>query len=166
MDGRALRRMLSGVVAAVAVATTSVAAVVPATTAGAGDYRFKRTEKCMMRKINHARANHGLRRLRWDKQLGYVGRRHARAMADARAIWDDPDLGNKVTRWRSVGENSGMAGGCKKLFWAFMRSPSHRANILGHYRYVGVGTDRAGGSLYAAQVFEYRRDPGNVWRYP
>lgn len=31
---------------------------------------------------------------------------------------------------------------------------------------MGVGTQRRNGRLYVHQVFEYRRNPGNVWQFP
>ena len=41
-------------------------------TSSASRYRFKRGERCIMRRINRVRARQGLHRLRADKQLGYV----------------------------------------------------------------------------------------------
>jgi uncharacterized protein YkwD len=131
-----------------------------------GRYRFKHSERCFMRKINNIRARHGLGRLRWDKQLGVVGRKHARKMArTASGIWHD-DIGSKVTRWNSLGQNTGMGGGCKRMTRAFMHSPSHRSNYLGSWRHVGVGVAKYNGSTYVQQVFESRRDPGNIWHRP
>lgn len=132
--------------------------------AGSG-YRWKAKERCLLKKANRARANHGKRKLGWDKQLGYVARLHAQEMAGARSIWHD-DIGSKVTRWRSLGQNVGRAGGCKSLFRVLMRSSGHRANILGSWRFMGFGTKRAGGKLYVSQIFESRRDPGNIYHYP
>ena len=50
-----------------------------------------------MKKINKARARHGLRRLRADHDLGYVAMRHARRMARKETMWEQGDLGSKVT---------------------------------------------------------------------
>ncbi len=119
-----------------------------------------------MRKINRKRANRGRRRLHRDRQLGVVARRHARRMADARAMFHDLRLGRKITRWRRLGQNTGRGGACRGLFRAFWRSYHHRGNILGRWRFMGVGTERRGGRIYVQQVFEARRDPGNVWHYP
>jgi uncharacterized protein YkwD len=119
-----------------------------------------------MRKINHARARHGLGRLNRDKQLGYVARRHARRMAERGYIFHDARLGAKVTRWRSIGQNVGRGGGCKRLFRAFMHSLKHRSNILGAWRFVGVGAKKRGGRIYVQHVFELYRDPGNVYHFP
>lgn len=119
-----------------------------------------------MRRINNIRDRHGKSRLRWDKHLGVVGRKHARNMArNGGGIWHD-DVARKVTRWRSLGQNTGMGGGCKRMTRAFMHSSSHRHNYLGPWRHVGVGVVRNGGSRYVQQVFESKRDPGNIWNKP
>ena len=133
---------------------------------GGGGYSYKRAERCMMRKVNHARARRGHRKLDWDKQLAYVARRHANSMADRGYIFHDSNLGQEVTRWRSLGQNTGKGSRCRRLFRAFMRSSTHRHNILGHWRHMGVGTERRGGRLYIQHVFETYRNPGNIYSYP
>src|ERR687895_262409 len=60
---------------------------------GGPRYRWKRSENCLMHKINTKRAHRGLRRLDWDKQLGYVARDHARDLASVRGLWHDSQLG-------------------------------------------------------------------------
>ena len=131
-----------------------------------GSWRFNRRERCFMRKINRARRARGDRALDWDRQAGYVARRHARAMANHGFVFHDADLGRVITRWRRLGQNSGKGSGCRRLFRAFMRSAGHRSNVLGRWRHMGVGAVRAGGRVYVQQVFEHRRDPGNIWRRP
>jgi uncharacterized protein YkwD len=131
-----------------------------------GGWSFNYIEKCMMKKINKARARSGLRQLRPDRQIGYIARRHAESMASSRAVYHDSNLGSEVTNWRALGQNSGAAGGCRRLFHAFMRSAPHRSNILGHWHFIGLGVQWGGGRLYAQQVFENKRDPGNVYHYP
>lgn len=129
-------------------------------------YSFTRAEKCMMRKINKRRKNQGRKPLAWDRQLGYVARKHARKMARNRTIFHDNGLGSKVTRWRRLGQNVGMGRGCHSLFKMFMRSSPHRHNIMGRFRHVGVGSKVRNGKLYVMHVFESRRDPGNIYNYP
>jgi uncharacterized protein YkwD len=129
-------------------------------------YRYRHSEKCFMRKINEVRAAYGQRRLNWDKQLGYVARRHANVMANQGGVWHDQNLGRRVTRWKSLGQNTGAGGRCRKLFGSFMASAPHRANILGRWRFIGVGTRWEGHRLYVQTVFESRRNPGNVWSWP
>jgi len=119
-----------------------------------------------MRRINRARSRYGLRRLDRDKQLGYVARRHARSIARSRSVYHDDGVGWKVTRWRRIAQNTGRGAHCRSLARAFFNSSSHRHNILGPYRHFGVGTKWAGGQLYAQELFESRRDPGNIYHYP
>lgn len=129
-------------------------------------YGFNHPEKCLMRKINNARRSHGMRALDWDRQIGYVARRHAFAMASARSAYHDSQLGQKVTRWRRLGQNTGRGGKCRRIFRSFMRSSAHRANIFGRWRHLGVGATWSGGVLYVQQVFESRLNPGNIYSYP
>jgi len=130
-------------------------------------FGFKHAERCVMKRINRRRARQGLHKLRWDKQLAYVARRHAKAMARAGGgIWHDSNLGQRVTRWRALGQNTGRGRRCRSLVKAFWRSSGHRANILGRWRYQGVGIKWRRGRLYVQQVFESRNNPGNVYTYP
>ncbi|HEX2296834.1 MAG TPA: CAP domain-containing protein [Actinomycetota bacterium] len=163
LAGRRLAWVLVGVLVLTAVVTPSV---VSDAATKSPRYRYTKAEKCFMRKINRARAANGQRRLNWDKHLGYVARRHAKTMANHGGIWHDQNLGRRVTRWKVLGQNTGSGGRCKGLFKSFMGSAPHRANILGRWRYIGVGTKWEGGTLFVQQVFESRRDPGNVWSWP
>ncbi len=119
-----------------------------------------------MRKINKVRARRGLRRLEADKHIGVVARRHAKQMASNYAVYHDGNLHDEITHWKSLGQNTGAGGRCRRLFWTFMRSSNHRANILGRWRFFGVGTDRRNGRLFVQQVFEWRYNPGNIYRFP
>jgi uncharacterized protein YkwD len=131
------------------------------------EFHFRRVERCFLRAINRSRARHKLRRLKWDRQIGFVARRHARAMARARDVAHDDYLGGRLTGWRALGQNSGSGKSCGQLVWAFWRSGGHRSNILGRWNYVGVGVKRArGGRVYVQQVFENRANPDNIYRFP
>ena len=131
-----------------------------------GGYRFTRTERCLMRRINGIRSSHGLRRLEGDKQLAYVARQHAKTMASARGVWHDPNVSSEVTRWRRLGQNTGRGRSCRSLTRAFMASSSHRGQILGRFRFFAVGAEWRGGRVYVQELFESRRNPGNIYHYP
>ncbi len=131
-----------------------------------GGYGFSRAERCLMRKINRIRRRHGRRALDRDQQIGYVARRHAYSMAARRNVFHDQSMGQTVTRWRRLGQNSGGGGRCPRIFRSFLRSPVHRATILGSWRHIGVGARWSGGRMYVQQIFESRRDPGNIYSYP
>ena len=146
---------------------TATSSLGPARSAtSSSGWSFNDSEKCFMNKINRRRQNNGMGKLRVDKQLGYVARRHARTMARRGSMFHDADIGSKVTRWRTIAQNTGKGPACAKMFKMFWGSSAHRANILGPYRFVGVGVEKRGGNHYVQQVFESRRDPGNIWHKP
>lgn len=171
MSARAVARALTMLVSfGLIVSMGSVGAVEPvgnSTSAlGGGRWDFNKQERCIMNKINRVRRNKGLSALRADKQVGVVARRHAQSMAANYSVFHDSNMDSEITQWKSLAQNSGAAGSCKRAFWAFMRSASHRANILGRWRHMGVGVDKRNGRVFVQQVFEWRYDPGNVYRYP
>lgn len=129
-------------------------------------WNFNSAEKCLMRKINRARSRAGLRRLEPDKHIGVIARRHAKSMAANYSVFHDYNMDKEITHWKALGQNSGSSGGCTNAFRAFMRSSSHRSNILGRWRFMGVGVDKRNGKVFVQQVFEWRYNPGNVYRYP
>ncbi|MEA2434774.1 MAG: hypothetical protein QOG54_2231 [Actinomycetota bacterium] len=133
---------------------------------GGGGFYFKRSERCLMGKINAIRRNNGRHALNWDKQLGFVARMHANNMASQGGVWHDYSVGQRVTHWVSLGQNTGRGGACKRIIHSFMRSSSHRANILGQWRFIGIGTEWRGRRLYVQQLFESRRNPGNIYSTP
>ena len=130
------------------------------------NYGFTSAEICFMRKINGVRQRNGLGPLRWDKQMGYVARKHARQMSNNGNVYHDENMGSEITRWRRLGQNTGGGRSCRSLSRSFMRSPSHRANILGAWKYIGVGTANRGSKVYVQQIFENYDDPGNVYHFP
>jgi len=132
-------------------------------------YRFRRAEKVFKKKINRARLAVGQRRLKLDPELGKVARVHAKAMARKGTIFhqSSSQLGSRVTRWSSLGENVGVGSTVKSLHRAFMNSVGHKANVLyPGFRNVGVGTVRKNGRLYVTVVFESRLNPGTKLSMP
>jgi uncharacterized protein YkwD len=130
--------------------------------AGGGN-SWNNPERCFMKKINKARARHGLRRLQADHDLGYVAMRHARRMASKESMWEQGDLGSKITNWKTLGQNTGMGGKCRHLFRSFMESSPHQANVLGDYKYFGIGAKWRNNRLYVQQIFEFKKNPGNIY---
>lgn len=129
-------------------------------------WKFSSVERCFMERLNNRRAAAGKSRLYWDKQMGYVARRHAQRIASARTVAHDYDMKDEITRWYRLGQNTGGGRGCKGLTRSFWNSDSHRANILGRWKFVAVGAAWSGGRVYVQQIFESRRNPGNVYSYP
>lgn len=110
--------------------------------------------------INADRAGAGLPPLAWNGCLASVAASNAQRMAAAGSIShaDGPSR-NLACGLGSIqaGENVGFwTGGINdgQLNQMFMQSPSHRANIMGPYRYVGTAWVVApGGTAYIAVEF-------------
>lgn len=58
-----------------------------------------------------------------------------------------------LPKWCSVGENVGTAPDIEALHAAWMRSSSHKSNILGNFNRVGTGVVRKGNQVYGIQIF-------------
>lgn len=126
-------------------------------------FGFRKAERSFVRRHNIARRDRGLRALRSDIHLGKVARYHTREMTSRNSLYhtSSTQLGRRVTRWSTLGENVGVGATVGSLFKAFMNSPGHRANILySRFNHIGVGTLRAHGRLWVTIIFEARNDPG------
>jgi uncharacterized protein YkwD len=147
-----------------------LASAFPSVPAQAGScWNYKPAERHMAKKINGARDASGDNRLRLDPQLSRVARKHTNGMVKSRTLYHTPAavLGRRVTRWRSLGENVGVAGGVKRVHRMFMNSPAHRANNLaGSFRFVGIGTKRKGDKVWVTVIFESRQNPGTRLSMP
>lgn len=155
---------------AVAVLTTLVLASSVTTAQSGTCWRYRRAERVMTRKLNRARIRHGMPRFQLDRHISRVSRAHTYSMVRQRQIFHTPagTLARRVTRWITLGENVGRTPrGVRSLYRSFMRSASHRGNILNSaFTYVGVGTVRRGGRLWMTLTFEARRDPGTTLSMP
>ena len=107
---------------------------------------------------SQVRALHDLARLRPNDCVQHFAVRQAKRMAAQDRMFHQ-DLRPILTRCglHMVAENVayGYATGIQVVLQGWMRSPGHRANILGRsYRLLGTGARRSeDGTWYAAQVF-------------
>ena len=114
------------------------------------------SEAEFLAKINSSRANAGLAPLASKGSLTSYARTHTAAMMDAGEIYhsSSAQLGAAGgTGWDRMGENVGRGQTPSSLHEAFMNSSGHRANILGDYNYVGIGTGTKDGYLYVTVIF-------------
>ena len=164
-----LKRTSFGLIAGLMLATVPASGVASASRASWACYEYKGAEKQFASKMNTARSSRNESKLILDKQLSKVARRHARSMANDNDLFHSnmTQLGQRVTRWRTLGENVGMGGSVDSLHQAFMASPGHKANILyGSFKHVGVGTSESNGTLFVTVVFEGAEDPGTTLSPP
>lgn len=120
-------------------------------------------------KINKARSAEGLRSTKLDPELSRVARLHTKEMVKANRLHHTSldALGRRVTNWVTLGENVGVGATVHTLHRAFMKSPSHRDNVLyPTYNHVGVGTKRVGDRLWVTVVFEAQTNPGTTLKMP
>jgi len=113
---------------------------------------IRRATLCL---LNEERRGEGLDALRHNAQLAVAARRHARDMVERTYFSHDSPSGMSFVRriertgytrnasW-TVGENlawgSGRLATPVEVVKAWMASPGHRANILGRFSEVGIGT--------------------------
>jgi len=114
------------------------------------------TESEFISKINSSRASAGLAPLAANGNLTSYARQHTAGMMEAGEIYhsSSAQLGAAGgSGWDKMGENVGKGQSPTSLHQAFMNSPGHKANILGDYNYVGVGTGSKDGYLYVTVIF-------------
>ncbi|MDP8957727.1 MAG: S-layer homology domain-containing protein [Actinomycetota bacterium] len=100
--------------------------------------------------------------LYWD--LKDDAKAHAVGMAGRGIVFHSPDLGSTTSGWQRLAENVAAGHGAGELFRGMLSSPSHAANILGDFNYLGVGvaTGRSG-LVFAAMIF--MKAPGGLAGY-
>ena len=141
--------LLSLLVTAALTASTGLVGAGPASATTTREAR-------MLTKINHARANHGLRPLHASPDLMQAARSHSKSMAGSRVLFHTASF-SSLCCWEAVGENVGDGFTVRSLHRQFMHSSPHRANILARrMRQVGVGIVSSGGRLWVTEIF---RDP-------
>jgi uncharacterized protein YkwD len=112
-------------------------------------------EQQFLDRVARARATHGLRPYRVGGAITRIARAQALRMADQDTLYHNPRLTAEVPNWSHVGENVGTGPDPVTIHRAFMRSPSHRANILSHeFTRVGVGAVERNGSVWVVEVFK------------
>lgn len=145
----------------------ALTALAPTTAGGNSCWVYKSADKAMAKKVNKARSNNGLVKLTLDPEMSKVARSHSKTMAKKASLYHTKNLGQKVTNWKSLGENVGYGSTVKQLHQLFMGSSGHRANILKpSYRYVGVGSTRKNGTLWITVIFESKKNPGTSLGMP
>lgn len=115
------------------------------------------SESGFLSKINAERSSRGMNTLAVDGGLRSHARQHTAEMIANNDLYHSSSAELKAAAgsgWSAIAENVGRGNTVDSLHDAFMDSSGHRANILGDYNYVGIGTDTApDGRLYVTVVF-------------
>jgi hypothetical protein len=102
---------------------------------------------------NADRASAGLAPLADNAALAAVAQAQANRMANSGVLAHNPSLGSDVCCWAALGENVGYGGSIQILNSAFLASPEHRANIMGHYNQIGIGIATGHGLTWVTEDF-------------
>jgi hypothetical protein len=117
-------------------------------------------EYTLVQLINGERKARGLPSLAiyWD--LVDDAQAHAGRMASAGAIFHNSGLAATTSGWYTLAENVGAGEAMVLVQDAFVDSPSHLANVLGDFNYVGVGVAASGSRMYIDVIF--MKGPGGL----
>ena len=112
------------------------------------------TQEGALDHLNDSRSANGRGRLgpQWDAQV--KAQAWAERLARENALYHSNLASGIGVRWCGLAENVGYAGSRKAVNEAFMRSPSHRANLMNtSWNGAGVGVAKRGDRVFVVQVF-------------
>jgi len=111
----------------------------------------------LFKATNDSRGRFDLPKLRLNRELSAVARRHSLAMARSGELFHtgDVDVYLHGIEWHAWGENVGFTpGNVESMEQAFMNSPPHRGNILNRaFRQVAIGSVRVDSTLWVTVFF-------------
>ena len=111
----------------------------------------------LFKATNESRGRFDVPKLRLNRELSVIARRHSLAMARNGELFHtgNVDVYLHGIQWHTWGENVGYSpGDVEGLEQAFMDSPPHRENILNRaFRQVAIGSVRVDGTLWVTVFF-------------
>ena len=111
----------------------------------------------LFRATNEIRERFELPRLRLDRELSVIARRHSMAMARCGELFHTIaiDVYLHAINWHSWGENVGYTPwNVASVQQAFLDSPTHREHILNRgFQQVAIGAVRVDGTLWVTVFF-------------
>lgn len=123
----------------------------------------ERLSEDVLKYTNQYRKSKGLKTLEMRDDLNAIARKHSEDMASGRTSFGHNGYNQRVAKIKKtvkpydgfVAENVAYgASNGKEAFDFWKRSSGHRKNMLGNYRYIGIGTARnKKGIIYYTQIF-------------
>lgn len=132
-----------------------LAVAVPAQLATAEIASALRPRAVLLRYINQARTDHGIRKIGMIDVLAVRAARHSAAMARAQRLFHSSRLYAKVARWnpRCWGETIAVGPSVGAVYRAWMRSaPHHEILLARRYRQIGIGIDVVRGHWWITAI--------------
>ena len=116
----------------------------------------------ILKHTNQFRKSRGLSPLEMKNELNAIARKHCEDMASGRRSFGHGGLNERAVKvkkiikpYHSIAENVayGATSG-KEAVSTWKNSSVHRKNLLGNYKYIGIGTARnRRGIIYYTQIF-------------
>ena len=117
----------------------------------------------VLKYTNQFRRSKGLTTLEMRNDLNAIAQKHSEDMASGRRSFGHSGYDQRVKKvkntvkpfYGNVGENVAYgASTAKEAFTIWKNSNGHRKNMLGDFKYIGIGTARSKkGIIYYTQVF-------------
>ena len=115
----------------------------------------------VLKYTNDYRRAKGLIELVMRDDLNTIARKHSEDMASGRSSFGHGGYDKRVAKVKkifmtcTVAENVAYgARNAKEVFTIWKNSSGHRKNMLGKYKYIGIGTAKSkGGVIYYTQIF-------------
>jgi uncharacterized protein YkwD len=123
-----------------AVACLAMTVLVPAEAAAAGKGRA--AERAMVNAVNDARQRHGLRPLRHLRTLARSAGRVARKLMRGDSFHHTSAPAGSRSWGEALALHRGWRARARRTVRRWLRSPSHRAVLLGRFRRIGAGMRR------------------------
>jgi uncharacterized protein YkwD len=119
-------------------------------------------ERAILVHINEYRQNHGLSKLTMDAKISQEARVHSQDMAVHRMPFGHIQFKKRIDHLHAHIKNSNAGAenvaynykGAQDVVNNWVKSPGHKANIVGNYNLTGIGIARdAKGKIYFTQMF-------------
>lgn len=116
----------------------------------------------VLKYTNQFRRANGLPALEMRSDLSAIARKHSEDMASGRRSFGhggynqrEAQVKKLITSFRAMGENVAYgASSGKEVVSLWKTSTGHRRNMLGNYKYIGIGVARdRRGFIYYTQIF-------------
>ncbi len=117
--------------------------------------------KDVLKQTNKFRKSEGLEELEMKDKFNDIAKKHSEDMASGRRSFGHAGFNQrsnevgKIYKYSSISENVAYgANDAKEAVDMWKNSPGHRANMLGNYKYIGIGIAKnSQGILYYTQIF-------------
>jgi len=115
----------------------------------------------VLKYTNEYRRSKGLKELIMKDDLNSLARKHSEEMASGRLSFGHSGYDQRVTKVKKVYGTTIMAENvaygardAKEVFSLWKKSTGHRKNMLGNYKYIGIGTAKTKrGVIYYTEIF-------------